>query len=374
MKMRSYSEILDDFGVIRHKCKCCGKDIIYDNSEVWVTYDNKLKYSGKSFNTIKRVNDVEYKLLVCQDCLLERFPNITNTSRIFNVMCDATKFAFDIPDDVFISSRTKYAMTREHMIEKYGERLGVEKWNEYVEKQRLTNTFEYKQSTYGWSKDDFDEYNKSRGITKKNLIKKYGEQLGVEKWNEYVEKQRLTKSWPYMVEKYGEERAREINRSKSQTLENLIKKYGEEEGLTKWKRYINNKRSGFSKMSQDFFKKLDKYISHKYTTQYASKGGEKTIYRDGHAIHLDYYIPELKLCVEFNGGCFHGDHRIYNDDDRCNPFDKSLTAKEIRERDNDRYEYLQNTFGIRTVVVWELDYDEYFEFEEFITDKLNIEL
>lgn len=177
-----------------------------------------------------------------------------------------------------------------------------------------------------------------------------------------------------MVEKYGEERAREINRSKSQTLENLIKKYGEEEGLTKWKRYINNKRSGFSKMSQDFFKKLDKYISHKYTTQYASKGGEKVINRDGHAIHLDYYIPELKLCVEFNGGCFHGDYRIYNDDDRCNPFDKSLTAKEIRERDNDRYEYLQNTFGIRTVVVWELDYDEYFEFEEFITDKLNIEL
>lgn len=36
-------------------------------------------------------------------------------------MSEITKFAFNIPDDVYKASRSKYAMTKDAMIAKYGE-------------------------------------------------------------------------------------------------------------------------------------------------------------------------------------------------------------------------------------------------------------
>ena len=69
---------------------------------------------------------------------------------------------------------------------------------------------------------------KKRGITLKNLISKYGEDLGNKYFNDYVTKQKITKSREYMINKFGEEKTNEINKSKALTLNNYIKKYGDE--------------------------------------------------------------------------------------------------------------------------------------------------
>lgn len=370
-----FSLILDRFYPTRTKCKCCGGEIYYVDSCAEEKIGGGVKIHGKSFLTKKLVDGTEYHLLVCEKCLLERFPDIKNLSRIFNVMCEPTKFAFDIPEDVYLGVRSGYAMTKEKMISKYGKEEGLERWNDYCKKQSVSNTFEYKKKKYGWTEEQFKEYNKSRAVTKKNLISKYGDEEGLERYESYVNKQHMTKSWEYMVEKYGEEKAREINRSKVISLDKYIELYGVEDGRIRWEKFINNRLHGWSKQSQQVFRRLDKYLCPKYTTRYATKGGEYCVDYNGIDIHMDYFIEELNICIEFNGSIFHGDPRIFEDDCRCNPFDRSKTAKELRDKDSRRYKLLQNEFGIKTFVIWELDvnngdFDEY----EFITKKLNIKL
>ena len=372
---RKYGAILDRFYPDRNKCKCCGGDIIYLDSCFYEGLDGNLKIHGKSFKTNKTVENVTYYLNVCEDCLLERFPNIKNLSRTFNVMSEPTKFAFDIPEDVYLRSRSRYAMTLDKMVSKYGETEGRERWEKYRIRQAETNTFEYKKEKYGWTEEDFDRYNKSRAVTKKNLISKYGEVEGTNRYNHYVEEQHKTKSWDYMVEKFGEEKAREINRYKVASLESYIARYGDVEGKIKWETVIRNKTCGYSKMSQEIFDRLDRVLCPKYKTRYAKKNGEYCVEFNGIDIHMDYFIEGLNICIEFNGSCFHGDPRIYEDDCRCNPFDKSKTAKELREKDERRYKLLLNEFGIKTFVIWELDvkngdFDEY----DFITNEIGIEI
>ena len=102
-----YTLTLDFLNVERPKCKCCGEDIIYDNTDV-TNYNGNLKIKGKSYKTIKVVNGITYNLKVCQKCLLKRYPNIKNLGRIFNVMGEPTKFAFEIPDDVYNEKRSNY--------------------------------------------------------------------------------------------------------------------------------------------------------------------------------------------------------------------------------------------------------------------------
>ena len=353
---------LDNIKYIRPKCKCCNGDIFYDNTILSIS-NKGINFLGKSYKTQKKIGDTTYTLKVCQSCLLKKFPDIKNLGRTFNVMSPQTQFAFDIPNSVYEKSRKKYAMTLDHMIEKYGEEIGNKRWKEYCEKQALTNTFEYKQKVYGWDKSQFDEYNKSRAVTKSNLIKRHGKKEGLRKWEEYCEKQSITKSWDYMIEKYGEARAREINKQKIICKENFIRKYGEYDGSLKWLSWLKNNNT-YSMISQDCFKELDKYFTN-YITQYQLKGGEKQIPTSKFNCLLDYYIPELNVCIEFNGGCFHGDSRLYNDDECCNPYFPNITAKELRERDCIRYDTLLKEYGIKTYVIWELDYKNGINLEEF---------
>jgi len=58
------------------------------------------------------------------------------------------------------------------------------------------------------------------------MISRYGKNKGIEKWNNYIKKQKETKSFDYMVNKFGLAKATEINHSKGLTKENFIRKYG----------------------------------------------------------------------------------------------------------------------------------------------------
>lgn len=355
----------------RTKCKCCGKDIIYDNTKVYRKRNGVFDIKGTSYLTTKKVNGKIYHLKVCQDCLFKKF-QIDKPH--FNVMWEPSRFAFDISDEDYKNSRNEYALTKEKMIKKYGEEEGTKRWNNYCKIQAETNTFEYKQKNYGWTKEEFNSFNKSRAVTKKNLINKYGEEEGTRKYNEYVKKQRTTKSWDYMVKVYGERKAREINRSKALTKENYIKKYGEVEGEQKWKEYINNRETPFSKISQECFDRLDAILSKDHETYYYSKNKEYIIQCGNITYHLDYYIKDLNICIEFNGSVFHGDPRIYEDNDHCNPFDSRVTAKELRDKDLKRYQDLYIFNKIKTIVIWELDYMNGWDEKEFIIKELGIEL
>lgn len=71
----------------------------------------------------------------------------------------------------------KRGYTLQRCIVMYGEELGRKKWKEYCDKQAYTNSQEYKKM----SDLEFKKYNKSRAITKENMIKKYGAEKGLKK-------------------------------------------------------------------------------------------------------------------------------------------------------------------------------------------------
>ena len=338
-------------------CKVCGKFPKYDRPK-----QHKKVIMGKSFY-----------LNVCQECLLKKFPHIKNLSRIFNTCNEVTQYAFDIPKELAKQSNAKYAWTKEKAIKKYGDE-GILKWEEYRRKQSYKNTFEAKRERYGWTEDDFKKFNQSRAVTKENLIKKHGEKYGVMLWDQYRLRQSETKSWEWMVKQYGEERAKEINSQKSLTLENFVRKYGEE-GESRWEAYCIKKSNPYSHISQVLFQSLDEHLGKKYTTYFATKGdGEWFIRGDNQVYYLDYFIKELNICIEFNGNSWHGNPKMYKKDEHCHPIYKDITAGELQKKDKDRIKDLQKQ-GIKTYTIWEADYNpKDFDPIQYIITTLEIEL
>jgi hypothetical protein len=125
--------------------------------------------------------------------------------------------------------------TKETYIVRYGTKEGEIRWNSYCEKQKVKNLFENKQQKYGWTKEQFSEFNKSRASTKQLMINRYGEEEGKQKWDSYVDRQRYTNSLQYYEEKYGKDAGYEewLNynkeKGKSSKLEWLMEKYSVDE-------------------------------------------------------------------------------------------------------------------------------------------------
>ena len=96
------------------------------------------------------------------------------------------------------------AVTLENLIKKYGNIEGQNRWANYKSKQATSNTFEYKKEKYGWTEEQFKEYNRSRAVTLEKMIEKYGEENGTIMWETYCERQAFTNTKKYFQEKYGE--------------------------------------------------------------------------------------------------------------------------------------------------------------------------
>jgi hypothetical protein len=348
------------------KCDDCNKHIYYYDTKI-IEIKNKvgnidIQLLGKSYKTQKTHGE---HLCICEKCLIKKFPEYKtlNKSKVFNTINEITIYAFDI------KNKTKYftGPTKERCIKKHGYEKGIKIWNDYCERQGYTNTLDYKKLKYNWTDEDFKKFNLSRAVTVKNMIKKYGEEEGLNKWNSYINRQKLTKSYDYMIKKYGKEQADKINKSKGLTQENFIRKYGEKEGKEKFEKCINRMYSFYSKTSQNFFKIIDEILSKYYTTYYASKNIEYGKMTSLGYKKLDYFIKELNLCIEFNGDIFHANPKFFNKDDAPNPFHRNLTSKDIWNNEKIRIDVLKKEHNIDTIVVWESDVKT-LNIEEFINN------
>lgn len=385
-KLSLVPEITKVTGIDFGTCRICGKPIIYNHTDLFFFKDSELSTVDANVYwaainhpaDYKRVLEgKEYSLSCCEKCLRDAFPDNfpkTNTLIFSKGQCWSA-FVYNVPEDVAERTRKNtVGVTKETMIRKWGEEEGIKHWEHYCKLQSKTNTFEYKQEKYGWTKEEFDEYNKKRAVTLENLVAKYGEKKGIEKWGVYLEKQRITKSYDYMVEKFGKEKADEINNSKASTLDNFIKRYGEVEGKKRFISAVKN-TTFVSPISQELFNKLDKYLGNKYTTYYATKNYEYQVNLiTGKYIFLDYYIKELNICVEFNGDIFHANPKIFKEDDTPNPWFPEKTSGEIWEGEAKRIDLLEKTLGTKTIVVWERDYRNGIDIEDFIKNTLKIEI
>jgi very-short-patch-repair endonuclease len=250
----------------------------------------------------------------------------------------------------------------------YGNDIGKSKFEEYKNKQATSNTFEYKNKKYGMSKEEFNQYNKSRAATLENMIDKYGETEGIYRWNKYVEKQKYAGSAKeYFIEKYGKiagtKKYEEINKSKAQTSENFIKRYGRENGKKLFLEYLNKRPTSslysFSKKANMFFDLLDKEISHlNLKTYHGNKSKEYYLWSfDNNIYFYDFCIPELDIIIEFNGSYWHADPTIYNSEDEILfPNNKKVIARHIWDKDVVKNNTaIEN--GFHLFLVWEKYYD-----------------
>lgn len=260
------------------------------------------------------------------------------------------------------------AITLKKMLLIYGEKEGVVRWETYCEKQAESNTLEYKRKKHGWTEEQFNEYNKSRATTKESVIRRYGEEAGKIKWEEYVEKQRTngcTKEW--FIAKYGETAGTEfylnLNRQKARSLENFVLKYGDE-GEEKFKQYRENGKScGIaSKSANAFFDGLHKRLlgevkDYQKLSVYFDSLNKEFVKYDPYlrrAFFFDFTIPSARVIIEYNGDLYHANPQQYSPSD-VPPFPgNKKTAKEIWEADEVKRKVAEAN-GFHVIYVWEGD-------------------
>ena len=253
-----------------------------------------------------------------------------------------------------------YAFTKYTCFLKNGKEKGLEKWNNYCNFQAEKNTKSYKMKHKGMTSEEIDEYNKSRAVTKENLIKKHGEEEGLKIWKRYCDRQKYTTSLEYFIEKYGKEKGEEKyyrqNFLKGHNLDSYKVRYGEN-AEEKLQQYWDKRNSPhfYSKKSQILFDKIRERFSN-LKMYYATLNKEFGILKNGKYYFYDFVIPDLKYCIEFNGDHWHGNPDLYKEDDIPKACSKLESAGEIWKKDKLKSQAILDR-GFILKVIWESDFD-----------------
>lgn len=178
--------------------------------------------------------------------------------------------------------------------------------------------------------------------------------------SEIIQKNSDGTSLQYFQKRFGLDRGLELYsemcnlRKRKYCLDAYISKYGEIQGKSLWSKKYKNRHN--SKKACDFFDKLINTIGDRYKIYCAqTELGEYGVYdHNSHVYYFyDFVIPELKICVEFNGDYWHCNPKKY--DALFEHRQSGLTAKEIWEKDKVKHDCLIKERGIDILVVWESD-------------------
>lgn len=333
---------------IKYKCEICNTYFQFAKTlekhiEAEHIETNKIDYFRKYL--LKEPDEKYGKCLVCGE------PLETN----------GRKFAFFYENGFRRHVHRKCSQpTKEHWILMFGEEEGLKKWNHYCELQSKSNTFEYKKQKYGWTKEDFDNFNKTRAITLENQIAKYGEEEGTKRFKEYCDKQSYAGcKLEYFIEKYGEvegkKKYEEVNAKKVITLENMVRLYGEEEGKIRYENYIqqhHNNNGFFSKISKEMFDKIQEKIPNIKFKYAENEFGIYDTVENKYNMY-DFTDTEHKIIIEYNGERFHA--KSPDDKDFCNPYCPDLTAAEQWRFDENKKLCAERN-GYKIFYIWNNDY------------------
>ena len=322
----------------------------------------------QSKKTLTKINELDLNtFVVCLECNTKH-PQITHThlKKAHSMTLDeyVLKHNLKKPDLYCISVKELRKVTLDNMIKKYGEEEGTKKWNLYKERQARSNSFEYKQEKYGWTKEQYDLYNNSRASTKANFIKRHGVEEGTKKWKEYCKRQSYAGvTEEYFIEKYGTVEGalkfKEVCSKKSNTLETFIQRYGEIIGKEKWERFVtfNSQNVPQSRLANELFSNILAQIPNELHQNifFAAKNTEYFFAKKGHkTMFVDFYCASSKKIIEFAGNYWHGNPALYqpnfyNTRTKC-------TAKELYENTIKRNQILEEVHGCKVLLIWESDY------------------
>ncbi len=236
------------------------------------------------------------------------------------------------PDELVVAPAlaAMAAVTERSLTKLYGNEEGAKRWQAYCDKQAETNTLEYKKAKYGMNEKEFKAYNKSRSVTLENLIKRHGEEDGLIKWDEYCERQRYTTSLDYFVEKYGKEK-----------------------GQSKYTNFTKKRvRTSISKTE----KYIGSILDDSFTIQYMIDGWKKP---------FDFGSEVKKIVMEYNGSLWHADPRKYHPE-WINPVNKKSSI-DIWDKDARKRQSAIDA-GYRVYTIWEMDFNN--DIEKTISDMI----
>lgn len=276
------------------------------------------------------------------------------------------KILFDITDEELEQEHKKFdTASLESFIRRHGEEQGRIKYEVYRNRQAYTCSKEYMMNEKGMTEQEWNEYNANRACTKSNFIKRYGNELGLKKWNDYCELESYAGcKLEYFIEKFGEHGRDiylEVNRKKVQTLENYIRIYGVIEGKTKFEEYCNKQYSNVSKTMFDIIQtRLGDFA---IGSKYGDNEIPINLYFEDNTCRLCYpdYLLHTKI-IEFNGDYWHANPKYYSAGDHMKFIDMQKTkysgnsAKDIWEYDLKKKTALEK-LGYNVKVIWESDYN-----------------
>lgn len=267
----------------------------------------------------------------------------------------------------FDDIQKKKLMSLDGFIKRNGLKLGTKKYEDFCKKNQGNWSLERQIELYGDSgsesfKSIKDNVKHTSSLT--GYIEKHGPVEGKLLWLRRMDKMHFNSSKQGYIEKYGLEDGLKIMRDRKNTnSENsYIRRYGEIIGKQKFIDWLRKsaKFPGFSKISQDLFNSLINNIPiiSKNDIFFATNNYEIRLYNKEtkNQYLLDFTIPSLKYCIEFNGDLWHANPLLkYKATDTPIPFYPLLTAHEIWKKDEIKQTFIKNS-GYTLKIIWESDY------------------
>ena len=245
------------------------------------------------------------------------------------------------------------AVTLKNLVKKYGEEDGNTRWQQYKDKQAISNSFEYKKEKFGWNKEQFDSYNSSRAQTLKKMIERHGEIAGSEKWEQYCIQQGYTNTKQYFVKKYGElqgiKKYLEINNKKSMPHNPAL--LSDHLGISKEEAtQLIIKRNIFftSKLEKEFTNMLIQEIGELEHTSFNKPFGKWSVLLNTYVV---YDIKHKNCIIEFNGDYWHANPTIY----AKTAIIRGNNAVDIWHRDMLKLKTVKD-LGFSVITIWEQDF------------------
>jgi hypothetical protein len=105
-----------------------------------------------------------------------------------------------------LSKKLSNSHKKDAYIKKYGEVEGLSKYNDLIKKLIYSNGIDYYIDKYGEEgREIYNDIQKKKVISLDNQIKKHGEKDGIERYNNWLELQKIKSTLPYFIKIYGEE-------------------------------------------------------------------------------------------------------------------------------------------------------------------------